>query len=99
MNAQRWEVLTLVGNHWLNVWELDEEPETFASYEEADAALAEHLRDCRYAVNLGHLEDMPTRDEFRIVPHVGILGDLPALCESFRDIERSVGLGHLVKDK
>ena len=99
MSAQRWEVLTLVGNHWLNVWESDDEPETFASYEKAEAALAEHLRDCRYAVELGDLADVPSRDEFRIVPHVGILGDLPALCESFRDIERSVGLGHLVEDK
>ena len=70
MSAQRWEMLTLVGNHGENVWELDEMPETFASYEEADAALAEHLRDCRYAVDMGHLEDMPTRDQFAIAQYV-----------------------------
>jgi hypothetical protein len=70
MSAQRWEVLTLVGNYWENVWELDEHPETFASYEEASVALEEHLRDCRYAVDMGHLEDMPTRDQFAIAPYV-----------------------------
>lgn len=67
MSAQRWEVQTLIGNGWENVWELDEQPETFDSYDEADVALAEHLRDCQWAVDAGHLDDMPDRDEFRIV--------------------------------
>lgn len=70
MNAQRWEVLTLIGNHWENVWSLDEEPETFASYEDASIALEEHLLECRGAVKAEHLEDMPPRDAFRIVPCV-----------------------------
>lgn len=73
MSAQRWEVLTLIGNHWENVWSLDEEPETFASYEDASIALEEHLLECRGAVKAGHLEDMPTRDTFRIAPYVGAL--------------------------
>ena len=73
MSAQRWEVLTLIGNHWENVWELDEQPETFESYGDADAALAEHLRDCQWAVNAGHLDEMPSRDSFRIAPHVSDL--------------------------
>ena len=64
--AQRWEVLTLVGNDWENVWSIDEQPEIFESAAEADAALAEHLRDCQWAVNAGHLDDMPARDAFRI---------------------------------
>ena len=72
MTAQRWEVLTLVGNHYENVWELDEKPETFASHYEADAALVEHLRDCQWAVDAGHLEDMPTRDQFQIAPFVEV---------------------------
>jgi hypothetical protein len=70
MSAQQWVVLTLTGNYWENVWELDGEPETFDSYGDADAALAEHLRDCQWAVDAGHLDDMPTRDAFRIAPCV-----------------------------
>lgn len=70
MSAQRWEVLTLVGNDWDNVWSLDGEPEIFESAAEADAALAEHLRDCQWAVDEGDMIDAPTRDEFRIAPHV-----------------------------
>lgn len=70
MSAQQWVVLTLTGNYWENVWSQDGEPETFDSYGDADAALAEHLRDCRYAVDAGHLDNMPTRDSFRIAPCV-----------------------------
>lgn len=71
MSAQRWEVLTLIGNHWENVWTCDDEPVTFASRYEADAELADHLRDCRMAFDAGDLEDMPDRDEFRIAPYMG----------------------------
>lgn len=67
MSAPRWEVLTRVGDYMENVWSADGEPETFASAEEADAALAEHLRDCRHAVDAGHLEDVPPRSDFSIV--------------------------------
>jgi hypothetical protein len=70
MSAQRWEVLTLVGNDWDNVWSLDGEPEIFESAAEADAALAEHLRDCQWAVDEGDMSDAPTRAAFRIAPHV-----------------------------
>ncbi len=72
MTAQRWAVLTLTGNHWENVWSLDGEPETFDSYADADAALAEHLRECQWAVAAGHLDYMPTRDAFRIAPYVAV---------------------------
>ena len=68
--AQCWEVLTLTGNYWENVWSLDGEPEKFDSYGDADAALSEHLRDCRWAVDAGQLDDMPARDAFRIAPCV-----------------------------
>jgi len=70
MDSQKWVVLTLTGNHWENTWELDCEPETFDSYGDADAALAEHLRECQWAVAAGHLDDTPTRDAFRIAPCV-----------------------------
>jgi hypothetical protein len=70
MSAQRWEVLTFVSHYWENVWSLDGKPETFDSYGDADAALAEHLRECQWAVAAGHLDYMPTRDAFRIAPCV-----------------------------
>ena len=70
MTAQQWEVLTLTGNHWENTWELDCEPEIFDSYGDADAALAEHLRECQWAVDEGDMSDAPTRDAFRIAPYV-----------------------------
>lgn len=70
MTAQRWEVLTLCGTHYENVWESDGKPETFGTHYEADAALAEHLRDCQWAVDAGDLDDMPTRDDFLIAPYV-----------------------------
>jgi hypothetical protein len=71
--AQRWEVLTFIGNRWENVWSFDEEPETFASYQDALIAIEEHLWECEGAVRAGHLDDMPTRDSFRIAPCVGAL--------------------------
>jgi hypothetical protein len=68
--AQRWEVLTFVSHHWENVWSIDDEPELFESAAEADAALAEHLRECQWAVDEGDMSDAPSRDAFRIVPYV-----------------------------
>ena len=71
---QRWEVLTLIGNHWENVWSIDDEPETFESHAEAIAALDEYLRDCSQAFLDGDMSDMPLeRDAFRIAPHVPTL--------------------------
>lgn len=70
MNAQRWEVLTLIGTHWENVWEQDGEPWTFDSYEEAEAEMLDHLADCRMAVQSGDMVAAPARDAFRIVPCV-----------------------------
>jgi hypothetical protein len=74
MSPQRWEVLTLIGNHWENVWSIDDEPETFDSYGEASAALDEYLRDCRVAYIDGDMTEPPLgRDAFRIAPHVSDL--------------------------
>ena len=71
MTAQRWEVLTLCGGHYENVWSIDEQPEVFGSYDDAWTALNEHLSECESAVRLGHLDAMPSRDEFQIAPYVG----------------------------
>jgi len=70
MDGQRYVVLTLIGHHYENVWELDGEPEVFESAGEAEAALAEHLRECQWAVDAGHLDTMPTRDQFHVAPYV-----------------------------
>jgi len=71
VSAQRWVVLTREGNYWENVWTVDDEPEIFDSYADAEAELAEHLRECRWAVDEGDMTDAPTRDAFRISPHCG----------------------------
>ena len=73
MSPQRWEVLTLIGNDWENVWSIDDEPETFDSYGEASAALDEYLRDCRVAYIDGDMTEPPLgRDEFQIAPYVEV---------------------------
>ena len=70
MSAQRWEVLTLIGNNWENVWSTDDEPWTFASYAQAEEEIYEHIRDCELAIQAGDMTDAPTRDAFRIAPCV-----------------------------
>lgn len=70
----RYEVLTLVGNDWENVWfiidmsedgtEERRQPETFASIEEAEAAIAEHIEDLTNEFIMD--EEPPSRDEFMI---------------------------------
>ena len=72
MSAQRWEVLTLVGNYWENVWSIDDEPWTFASYTQAEEEIYEHIRDCEFAARSGDMPDAPTRDAFRIAPYVAV---------------------------
>lgn len=67
MSAPRWEVLTRIGNHWENVWEIDEQPEFFGSYDDAWTALNEHLAECEGAVRAGHLCSAPDVSEFRVV--------------------------------
>ena len=70
--AQRWEVLTLTGNYWENVWSIDDEPLTFASYAQAEEEIYEHIRDCELAVDEGDMIDAPSRDAFRIAPYVAV---------------------------
>jgi hypothetical protein len=70
MSTQRWVVLTLTGNHWENMWSVDDMPWTFASYAQAEEEIYEHIRDCELAIQAGDMTDAPTRDAFRIAPHV-----------------------------
>jgi len=50
----RWEVV-LDGE---NVWQLNDEPHTFATEEEAWAEIDEYFRDCEEAVRQGYMEDV-----------------------------------------
>jgi len=53
---------------WENVWhDQDGLPVEFATKEEADAEIKQHLADCEEAVKAGYLECAPLRDEYRIV--------------------------------
>ena len=71
MSAQRWEVLTLIGNRWENIWHNGDDPLTFDSYEDAEAEILDHIDDCRLAVQSGDMVDAPTRANFCIAPYVG----------------------------
>lgn len=70
MLDRRWEVLQLVGNNWVNAWaEHDDEgerPLQFNTREEAQAELDAHFADYEAAVRDGHMECVPSRDEFTI---------------------------------
>jgi len=60
-----YEVQTLTyPDIWENTWtdSLDDTPVTFATYEAAEAELADHLRAMAYAVKQGHLEDYNAAD-------------------------------------
>ena len=74
--ADRYEVQTLHANgEYENVWREDagiDNPEgtpvTFATMDDADAAIRDHIIDCINAVEGGEMEDSPDRSDFRIVP-------------------------------
>lgn len=59
---------------WVNTWSYNEgdgvmRPETFATREEAEAALAEHLQDLDEEFLAGHCGSYSS-DEFRVAPVV-----------------------------
>jgi hypothetical protein len=61
---------TLCG--WENTWTTyddddNEVPSTFSSYDEAEDELRLFFTDCHDAVIEGHMEDVPDREDFRIV--------------------------------
>lgn len=68
MPAPRFEVLTLIGHDWENVWTVEGEPLTFATYVEAVEELVDHLAECTKAYRAGDMREPLTLDEYRIVP-------------------------------
>jgi hypothetical protein len=66
----RWEVLThTLCDGWVNTWTITEpgkpeHPETFATREEADQALADYLEEGRLAAEAGDLAEAPEPDEY-----------------------------------
>ena len=52
---------------WENCWTVDGVPETFATYNDAEEAIKDHIIDCINAVEGGDMEDSPDPSEFRIV--------------------------------
>ena len=52
---------------WTNAWHTDDEPTIFDSYEDAKAELDWFLKDCKEAKKMGHMPDVPNRNDFRIV--------------------------------
>jgi hypothetical protein len=53
---------------WENCWTDDGgEPLTFATYEEAEQAMKDHIADCIDAVESGYMEDSPAPTDLRVV--------------------------------
>lgn len=57
---------------WTNTWttyddEGNEVPSTFDKRSDAEDELEDMLNDCRQAVEMGNMEDIPSRNDFRIV--------------------------------
>jgi hypothetical protein len=51
---------------WINTWSVDDEPEVFNSYEEAQNALDWFLKEEKKAFKRGEIDNMYEADEFRI---------------------------------
>jgi hypothetical protein len=51
---------------WINTWSVDDEPEVFNSYEEAERALDWFLKEEKKAFKRGEIDNMYEADEFRI---------------------------------
>lgn len=65
----RYEVQTLFINQWENCWsDEDGKPITYASEAEAQADIDDHIKSCEEAFEQGYIQDVPSRDDLRIVP-------------------------------
>lgn len=71
--------LNTVADGWINTWSYDNgdgimQPETFATREEAEAALAEFFQELDDQVSVGQIASYD-RDEFRVqyVPHLSLV--------------------------
>lgn len=51
---------------WINTWTVDDKPEYFDSYEDAEASLAYFLKQEKLAYKRGEIDGMYEADEFRI---------------------------------
>lgn len=65
------EVQTLMGNDWENCWSTHHKdgsttPSTYATREEAQAAIDEHLQDVREAVAEGDMAEEYDPEDYRI---------------------------------
>jgi len=67
MSAIKYEVqhYTLCDG-WINTWTVDDEPQTFETYDHADIALTCFLKEERKAFKRGEIDNMYQADEFRI---------------------------------
>lgn len=63
----RYAVETLMGSSWENCWHEDDELLTFATREEAEAELEDHLETMHDCCATGDLSDSMSREDFRIV--------------------------------
>jgi hypothetical protein len=52
---------------WINTWTVDDEPEIFDTYQDAENTLKDFLKEERKAFKRGEIDSMYHRDEFRIV--------------------------------
>jgi hypothetical protein len=51
---------------WINTWTVDDEPETFDSYKDAEEALDYFLKEEKQAFKRGEIDSPYEEDEFRI---------------------------------
>jgi hypothetical protein len=51
---------------WINTWTVDDEPEVFDTYQDAENALDSFLNEEKKAFKRGEIDNMYEADEFRI---------------------------------
>ena len=53
---------------WTNTWsDENDNPTIYNTLDEAEAELDDFFADCIYAMDIGNTEDVPDREDFRIV--------------------------------
>lgn len=52
---------------WINTWSIDDEPEVFNTYQDAENALDSFLSEEKKAFKRGEIDNMYEEDEFRII--------------------------------
>lgn len=65
----RYAVEILFTHGWENCWTKENgEPVTFATYEQAEQEMKDHIIDCINAVESGYMENSPDPTDLRVVP-------------------------------